>query len=211
MPMIDWGLFIKIMSRTQSNQDGEVLIAIHKANDMLKKAGLQWHQVVNGTMSNGNAYNAEEIFRQATQRAREAREYASDFSTDALRAKHAARDAEFSAKHESGDTNYGWTTKGPFDDVHVYTKAPEPEPPDDAVEDAARQQTESINGERAQTNWFVFAMTEPAVAEWLFRLREGHAFHRILFAQVLRRGELSEDQIEVCQRMMKRGQRSTPR
>jgi len=201
MAMLDYGLLIKVLGRTTSAHDAEILVAIKKANEMLAKAGLQWRQVIVMLHNSGEAFERDfntDALHRAAQAAR-----ASRFGDD-LRKRQAERDKAY-AQNEGQFYDGMWSEKGPGDDwPRAYTKA-EPEVDAIDVEDDARVMTESITGEAAQTNWFVFAMVEPRIARWLFDKRESHAFHRILFAQVCEHGELGDNQIQVVQRMMMQG------
>lgn len=213
---VDFGLLIKILGLTQSANDAEALAAVRKANDMLKRASMQWGDLFNGAAHvraaprfDDMATFQEEILRQATANARSFNE--------AMREKQRARDAKYQAEPPPRSTGWTeqegrWSEKGPFDNIytnqHAYTQEPEPDVDEVQaelkIEAAAREMVEHLTNEEHQLNLYVFAMSEPDVAQWLFRLREGHVFHRLLFRQVCERGELGQAQLDVCEKMMRR-------
>jgi hypothetical protein len=198
---LDVGLLIKIMGRTQSSSDGEVLIAIRKANEMLAKARVGWTEVI--SLGNGTgAAVRDEILRQATAQARE-RNFGEELRARQAQRDRAADERRF-APDFATDGLSGWTTR----DAYTAERAPKPDwkiPDDEADEIAAREMAHQIEGELEQTNLFVFAMNEPEIARWLFEQRNSGIFTRVLFRQVCERGELAAGQRVVCHHMRERG------
>ena len=192
---LDYGKLIKMLRLTESSNDGEALAAIRAANRELKRAGMEWMNII---IIRPEAYAAQQadVFAQAAAdvRARRGAQWRED-----VRTRQAERDAEFTNRYTS-DFNTGWTEKGPGDDWPTARVYRESQPSDEEV---AIAQLAVISDEEAKTNWYCFAMSEPELAKLLFDQRDESYLARVLFKRVCLNGELNEHQLAVLRLRLK--------
>jgi len=183
---VDYGKLIKLLRLTESTVDAEALAAIRAANKELKRAGVEWMNII-VIRPEAYAQTAQEIFRGAADSVR-AQRFAEN-----LRAKQAERDAAYTNRYDAG--NDAWTD---YDASYVKL-----DPMLDAEETALAHCT-MIEDEDAKTNWYCFAMREPEPAKFLFDQRDESWIARALFKRICAHGELNDAQLKVLRWRAKR-------
>src|SRR5215468_7937470 len=178
MANLDYGRFLKILQLTNSDKDGEALAAIRQVNKMLKEAKLEWMNIIQLPQPAYAQQSNEEILRATTDALRAQR------FRETMKARQAALD-ELAGNGDWSNFDPGWT--------NVYTSSADARwiDPEEIVADIER--------EAERSNMYCFAVTEAALASWLFKHRDDGYVTRSLWRRICEHGELTSPQRKVLE------------
>lgn len=184
---IDRGRLLKLLALTTSQHDGEALNAIRAVNRLLAEAKVGFPDILvfDDHVKPAPAYHTMDFG------VGQGRYSAQDLNGDALRAKQAARDQQYTTTSKEH--------KGPFEPWDAEVQL------DDSIwHDDAAEMASHITDEQQSVNFYCFAVVEPRLAQWIFRQRDATPFHHILYKQICTVGDLTDIQKVVARQTLTR-------